>query len=159
MDPTTRPRFDDPELGRKIQRLRAPDDRTNLLCLAREYLGIAAVIGVAVAFAEYRAGWGLPWAANVPVFALAIFLVGALQHRLAGLAHESAHYTLLRNKFWNDFVADVFCLFPILGTVHFYRLFHLAHHQYTNDPERDPDLVNMGRSKEVDAFPMPRSRF
>src|SRR5262249_51219454 len=62
MDPTNRAKFDDPELGRQIQRLRAVDNRTNLLCLAREYLGIAAVITGTVAFAEYRAGWGLPWA-------------------------------------------------------------------------------------------------
>ena len=46
-------------------------------------------------------------------------------------------------------------MFPILTNIHFYRLFHMAHHQYTNDWERDPDLVNMGRSKGVDAFPMP----
>ena len=65
-------------------------------------------------------------------------------HRLAGLGHEASHYSLLRNKRANDLVGDVFCLFPILATIHFYRLFHMAHHQYTNDPELDPDLVNLG---------------
>ncbi len=80
-------------------------------------------------------------------------------HRLAGLGHEAAHYSLLRNKWANDLVGDVFCLFPILATTHFYRLFHMAHHQYTNDPELDPDLVNLGPGKKVDAFPMGRLRF
>src|SRR5262249_55868656 len=40
-----------------------------------------------------------------------------------------------------------------------YRLFHLAHHQYTNDPTRDPDLVTLGGSKMVERFPMPRWSF
>ena len=105
------------------------------------------------------AGRGCSWGWDVPVLALGIVLVGALQHRLAGLGHEAAHYTLLKNKLLNDLVGDVFCMFPILSTVHFYRLFHLAHHQYTNDPERDPDLVTLGGSKMVERFPMSRWEF
>jgi fatty acid desaturase len=35
----------------------------------------------------------------------------------------------------------------------------MAHHQYTNDPELDPDLVNLGPGKAVEAFPMSRLRF
>jgi fatty acid desaturase len=50
-------------------------------------------------------------------------------------------------------------MFPILSTVHFYRVFHLAHHQYTNDPARDPDLVSLGASKMVEQFPMGRWEF
>src|SRR5262249_1978739 len=65
----------------------------------------------------------------------------------------------LRNKLLNDLVADLFCMFPVFGTVHFYRVFHLAHHQYTNDPDRDPDLVSLGGSKMVDRFPMGRWEF
>ena len=75
---------------------------------------------------------------------LGIVSVGALQHRLAGLGHEAAHYSLLKNKILNDLIGDIFCMFPILSTIHFYRLFHMAHHQYTNDPTRDPDLVTLG---------------
>lgn len=149
-----RPAFNAPGLHDEIMRLRAVDNVTNLACLAREYLCLAAVVGGAVGFCEYRAGWGLSWWWNVPVFALAAVLVGALQHRLAGLGHEASHYTLLRNKFLNDLVGDVLCLFPVYATLHFYRVFHLAHHQYTNDPERDPDLVTLGGSKMVDRFPM-----
>lgn len=151
--------FADPELNSRINQLRRVDNRTNLGYLALDYLAIAAVIAGAVTFAESRAGWGLAWAWNLPVFGLAIVLLGALQHRLAGLGHEASHYTLLRHKFANDLVGDLFCLFPIFSTVHLYRLFHLAHHQYTNDPEHDPDLVNMGRSKRVDQFPMSRAQF
>jgi fatty acid desaturase len=93
------------------------------------------------------------------VLALGIVLIGAIQHRLAGLGHEAAHYSLLKNKLLNDLIGDVFCMFPILSTLHFYRIFHLAHHQFTNDPTRDPDLVTLGGSKMVERFPMTRWQF
>ena len=65
----------------------------------------------------------------------------------------------LKHRFLNDLVADLFCFFPLMGTIHFYRLFHFAHHQYTNDPERDPDLTILGGSKMVERFPMRRGEF
>jgi fatty acid desaturase len=154
-----RPRFSDVALNDAIMRLRVVDHVTNLGFLAFEYICLATVIGGAVGYRHWRIAAGHSWVWDMPVVALAVVLIGAIQHRLAGLGHESAHYTLLRNKFFNDLVGDVFCMFPILSTVHFYRLFHLAHHQYTNDPERDPDLVTLGASKMVDRFPMSRWEF
>jgi fatty acid desaturase len=151
--------FADPVLREPMNRLRVVDNVTNPAYLALEYLCLVAVIGGAVVFVEYRSSWGLAWPWNIPALAVAIVLVGAVQHRLAGLGHEASHYTFMKNKFLNDFIPDLFCMFPILATMHFYRLFHLAHHQYTNDPRHDPDLVNMGRSKQVDKFPMSRWRF
>ena len=50
-------------------------------------------------------------------------------------------------------------MFPLMTTVHFYRSFHMAHHQFTNDPSRDPDLQNLGHGKRADEFPMTRGRF
>ena len=157
--PARSPGFSSRELRTQLARLREVDNITNLGYLAFEYLCLAAVIGGAVTFGEWRASWGIAWAWNVPVFAIAIVLVGGLMHRLAGLGHEASHYSLLRNKWANDLVGDVFCLFPILATIHFYRLFHMAHHQYTNDPRLDPDLANLGPGKMVEAFPMGRWRF
>ena len=29
----------------------------------------------------------------------------------------------MRHRFLNDFIPDLFCMFPILTTVHFYRVF------------------------------------
>lgn len=154
----TAPRFGARALDASIRELRRVDNVSNLAYLAFEYTCLAGAIGGAVGFAEWRGSWGLAWGWNVPVFGLAIVLVGALQHRLAGLGHEASHYTFLRHKGANDLVADLFCLFPLLTNIHFYRLFHMAHHQFTNDWERDPDLVNMGRSKGTAAFPMARWR-
>ena len=154
-----RPTFEDPALQAEIKRLRQVDNHTNLLYLAIEYASLFLVIGGAVAFAEYRAAWGFAWAWNVPVFTIAIILIGGLQHRLAGLGHESSHYSFMRNRLLNDLVPDLFCMFPLLTTIHFYRLFHLGHHQFTNDPQRDPDLLNLGHGKRAGDFPMTRTRF
>jgi fatty acid desaturase len=154
-----RPTFEDPVLHREIMELRRPNNVTNPLYLAFEYLCLIVVAGSAIAFAECRGFWGWSWWWNVPVFGAAIVLIGGLQHRLAGLGHESAHYSFMKHRYLNDLVPDLFCMFPLMTTIHFYRLFHLGHHQFTNDPARDPDLLNLGHGKRAREFPMTRSRF
>jgi fatty acid desaturase len=154
-----RPTFEDRALQGQIMQLRRVDNHTNLRYLAVEYLWLVAAICSAIVFAEYRASWGLSWWWNVPVFAVATILIGALQHRLAGLGHESSHYSFMKNRYLNDLIPDLFCMFPLMTTIHFYRLFHFGHHQYTNDPERDPDLLNLGHGKRADEFPMTRKQF
>jgi fatty acid desaturase len=157
--PYVRPTFENAGLQREIMQLRSVDNLTNLIYLAGDYLTLIAVMGAAIIFAQDRESWGLAWWWNIPVFALAIVLIGGIQHRLAGLGHEASHYSFMKNRFLNDFVPDVLCMFPLMTTVHFYRLFHMAHHQFTNDPDRDPDLENLGHGKRANEFPMSRGRF
>jgi fatty acid desaturase len=95
----------------------------------------------------------------VPVAVLAITVVGALQHRLTTLAHEGSHYLLFRNRLLNELASDLLCLFPMWSTTHQYRLQHLAHHQFPNDPERDPDVLQMEASGHRFRFPMTPRRF
>ena len=57
---------------------------------------------------------------------------------------KASHYAFMRNRFLNDLIPDLFCMFPLLTTVHFYRLFHMAHHQFTNDPEPRSGLAEPG---------------
>jgi fatty acid desaturase len=146
-------------LLRRVNALRKIDNLTNWFYLAREYAFLGLVIALTIAFYETRAGWGLAWIWNVPVTVLAVVLVGAGQHRLTTLAHEASHYMLFRNRLLNELVSDWFCMFPIGTTTHHYRVQHLAHHQYPNDPERDPDLVQMEASGHRFAFPMSPRRF
>lgn len=148
--------FNSPRIRAILGRLRKSDNRTNLRYLAFEYACIAAVAAATVGLVALRSRWGLAVGCDVPIFAAAIVLMGGLQHRLAGLGHEASHYTLLRDKRANDLVGDLFCLFPVMATIHFYRLFHMAHHQFTNDPDHDPDIINLGPGKRIDDFPMPR---
>ncbi len=143
-----------PELQRKINALRSIDNVTNWYWLAREYLFLGLVVCVTILFYQERAAWGLAWAWNVPLTLLAIILVGAGQHRLVNLGHEASHYMLFRNRVLNEVISDLFCMFPVWTTTHSYRLQHLAHHQYVNDPERDPDVTQMVASGHRYRFPM-----
>ena len=148
-----RPTFQSPDFQRQIMQLRQTDNWRNLIYLAREYVCLIGVIGGAIWFAEVASRHGPGWFSASGVLLLAITLVGGLQHRLAGLGHESSHYIFMKNRCLNDLIPDIFCMFPLLTTVHFYRVFHMAHHQYTNDPRRDPDLLNLGHGKRATEFP------
>jgi fatty acid desaturase len=144
----------DAALKEKLQELRRTDNITNLYYLLRTYLYLALVLGGAVWFDLYRQSAGWSWWASVPVFLVAVALVGAGQHQLSGLAHEGSHHILFRNRYLNELASDLLCMFPLFSSTHLYRLQHLAHHQFVNDPERDPDLSQMGTSGHRLPFPM-----
>lgn len=147
------------ELNALVHPLRFLDNYTNLLYLLMEYATLAAIVALTIAFCELHASWGLHWAGCVPVMTAAIFLVGAVLHRLGGLGHEGAHYILMKNRYLNELISDVFCMFPLFATTEQYRLIHLGHHEYTNDWERDPELLNLGKTRMMDQFPMTRWEF
>jgi fatty acid desaturase len=149
----------DPRVKEKLQELRQTDNITNVYYLIRTYFYLALVIGGTVAFYHLREGWGLAWLWNVPVTVVAIMLVGAVQHQLTGLAHEAAHHTLFKNRFWNDFVSDWCCMFPLFGATQHYRLQHLAHHQFVNDPLHDPDISQLQTSGHWLHFPVSKTSF
>jgi fatty acid desaturase len=152
-------RLNSPELLRRVNALRRTDNSTNWLYLLREYLYLGSVTGLAILFFWQRAEWGLHWLWNVPVALLAITLLGAGQHRLTTLGHEASHYMLFCNRRLNELASDFLCMFPVWSTTHHYRLQHLAHHQFPNDPERDPDVAQMEGSGHRFRFPMSPSRF
>jgi fatty acid desaturase len=153
------PSLNEPDLLRKVNALRETDNLTSWYYLAREWLFLAAVMGgtIALYYLLLARGWSLWW--SVPVTIVTILCVGAGQHRLATLTHEAAHYMLFHNRLLNELVSEWFCMFPILGQTHPYRVQHLGHHQYPNDPERDPDWTQMSRSGHRFDFPMSRPRF
>src|SRR5437868_6317769 len=149
----------EPELKARLQRFRKPDNLTNWYYLLRSYVLLAAVIGVSVFFFTQREEWGLHWAWNVPVAVVAVVLIGAGQHQLTVLAHEASHHTLFKNKLLNELVSDWCCMFPMLSTTHHYRLHHLAHHQFVNDPRRDPNVPQVWVNGHWTHFPMTRAAF
>ena len=157
MTTTTAPNsLSDPALKARLQDLRRTDNLTNWWFLLRTYLYLVAVIGGVVWFFEYRENFELSWWWNLPVALFGIVLVGAGQHQLSGLAHEGSHHILFRNRLLNDLAADLLTMFPLFSSIHHYRLQHLAHHQFVNDPERDPDVSQLQTSGHWLNFPLPR---
>ncbi len=154
MNAVTEKTLGDAALKAQLQVLRATDNHTNLWYLLRTYLYLAVVIGGAIAFCEWqqRAGFSFFW--NIPVMVVAIVAVGAGQHQLTGLAHEGVHHILFRHRLLNDLASDLLTMFPLFSSTHHYRLQHLAHHQFVNDPDRDPDVSQLKTSGHWFDFPV-----
>jgi fatty acid desaturase len=156
---TKLPSIQDPAIKAKIKSLCTADNWTNAWYLLRTWLYLVAVMGTAMYLFVRIDDGDHPWWWNVPVALVAIVLVGAGQHQLTGLAHEASHSTLFRNKKLNDLASDWLCMFPMFSTTHHYRLQHIAHHQFTNDPERDPDVSQLKTSGHWLPFPMLKKEF
>lgn len=151
--------MDHRQLHALIRPFRKLDNVTNFFYLAADYCVLAGTIAATIIFCEQRAAWGLGWYWTIPVVALAVFIIGAGQHRLAGLGHEGAHFILFRNRVLNELISDLLCMFPIFSTTEQYRQIHLGHHEFVNDWERDPELINLGKTRMMDSFPMDRWTF
>ncbi len=149
----------DPEIQREVAKLRYADNFTNWWYLFLEYAFLAIVIGSTISFYYWLIAHehSLLW--SIPVTIVCIYCVGAGQHRLATLTHEAAHYMLFKNRLLNEFVSEWFCMFPVLGTTHSYRVQHHGHHQFPNDPERDPDWAQLTLSGHKFKFPMTTREF
>jgi fatty acid desaturase len=149
----------DADLKEHLQRLRGTDNLTNWYYVVRTYVYLALVIGGAIWFDQWRMDAGWSWLASVPVFVVAIILIGAGQHQLSGLAHEGVHHILFRSRYLNELTSDLLCLFPLYSSTHHYRLQHLAHHQFVNDPDRDPDVSQLKTSGHWLSFPLGKREF
>ena len=73
----------------------------------------------------------------------ALLLQGIFINALFGAMHESVHYGSFKTRWMADLLA-FFSGAAILNNAGFYRHYHLAHHRYTQDPERDPELITSG---------------
>jgi len=138
----------------EVKVLKLRDNTTNWIYLARIY----AVIGVSIVSAIYldhlAMSGAIAWWWSIPVTALAIVAVGASQHQFGGAVHEGTHYMLFANRKLNELASDWLGAFPILTTTFHFRLHHLAHHQFINDPERDPDICQLQDSDHWLDFPV-----
>jgi fatty acid desaturase len=74
----------------------------------------------------------------------AMALHGAALMFLFAPLHETIHRTAFKSRRLNDGVAFVCGLFLLLPPDYF-RAFHFAHHRWTQDPARDPELAGGGR--------------
>lgn len=83
------------------------------------------------------------WAVHVATGAWlvpALFAHGVMLVFLFAPLHECVHRTAFRTRALNDAVARA-CGLVLLLPPGYFRFFHLAHHRYTQDPARDPELA------------------
>lgn len=77
--------------------------------------------------------------AKIPLWPLLMLPQGILLVFLFTLSHECTHQTPFRTRWINEAVGHAIA--PILALPFlWFRYFHLAHHRFTNDPDRDPEL-------------------
>ena len=110
-----------------LKSLTARSDTKGALHLAG-HLGALAVTGWLVAQAA-GGPWLLPAALGHGI--VLVFLFAPL--------HETIHRTAFRTRWLNDALAWV-CGAVLLLPANYFRAFHFAHHRYTQDPARDPEL-------------------
>jgi fatty acid desaturase len=84
----------------------------------------------------------LIWMARGTVYLPAAWLAhGLLLIFLFAPLHECIHRTAFRTRWLNDAVAWL-CAVPLLLPPAYFRAFHLAHHRWTQDSARDPELID-----------------
>jgi len=69
---------------------------------------------------------------NPLLYLITVIFIGARQHALLIIGHDASHYVLLKNKQWNDWIADIFLFWPMFASVKFFRFFHSDHHRFLN---------------------------
>lgn len=113
------------------QTLKALSARSDARGLAQLSGHLAAIAAAAALVLATRGGlWLWPAMAVLGVFEMALFAP----------LHETTHRTPFRSLWLNrvtGWAAGFLLVLPPEG----FRLFHLAHHRHTQDPERDPELI------------------
>jgi fatty acid desaturase len=103
------------------------------LSVLRPSKAIAAIavewLGIAVAIALCEAAW------NPFLYGLAVLWIGARQHALTVLGHDAAHFRLLPDRRWNDWLGNLTAFWPTFVAVENYRQFHAEHHRFTGLPQ------------------------
>src|SRR5215831_12150549 len=111
-----------------VQRLSRRADMSGFLQLAA-HLGLLGTTTVLV-----WASRGHPW------LAAALIVHGVVLVFLFCALHETTHRTAFSSRWPNQGVAWIGAAVLMLPPEYF-RLFHFAHHRYTQDPARDPELA------------------
>jgi fatty acid desaturase len=91
----------------------------------------------------------LVWASRGHVWlALALILHGIVLTFLFCALHECVHRTAFASRSLNDVVAGV-CGALLILPPNYFRLFHFAHHRFTQNRSRDPELAVPPRQARI----------
>jgi fatty acid desaturase len=114
--------------------LRELSARSNPQGAIRSVSHYAAVIVTGSLIWLVSSRYGLAW--TLPLIALQGYFVAFLFMAV----HETAHKTAFASRALNLIVGNL-SSFMILLPYEYYCLFHWDHHRYTQDPEKDPELI------------------
>jgi fatty acid desaturase len=103
--------------------------RSDLKGLAQLALHVGAILGV-----------GCLILLRVPFWPILLLVQGVLIIFLFTALHETIHRTVFKTQ-WMNVAAARFCAFLIALPPDWFRYFHFAHHRFTQDPEKDPELA------------------
>ena len=127
-DTTARPKPLTPAMLRELSA------RSDLLGAVRAVTHYGAIVVVGALIWLVYSRYGLIWA--LPLIALQGYFVAFLFM----IVHETAHKTAFRTRAINLVIGHL-SAFAIVLPYEYYCLFHWDHHRYTQDPERDPELI------------------
>ncbi|WP_441242145.1 fatty acid desaturase [Tardiphaga sp. 768_D3_N2_1] len=108
--------------------------RANLPGLIRAISHYALIALVGTLIWQVATRYGVVW--TIPL----IIIQGYLIAFLFMAVHEAAHKTVFTSRLLNEALGHVSSLMIVLPYEH-YALFHWDHHRFTQDPDRDPELV------------------
>ncbi|MCK1281948.1 fatty acid desaturase [Bradyrhizobium sp. 61] len=114
--------------------LRELSVRSNLRGAAKSLSHYGLVVLVGALVWKVSSAWGVLWA--LPLMAVQGYFVAFLFMAL----HETAHKTAFRSRGLNLAVGYP-SAFIIGQPYEYYCLFHWDHHRYTQDPDKDPELI------------------
>ena len=78
---------------------------------------------------------------NTPFGPVVMLLQGILINFLFTTLHETSHRTPFKTNLLNNTVGRI-CGFIVFLEPEWFRYFHFAHHRFTHDPEKDPELAS-----------------
>jgi fatty acid desaturase len=111
---------------------RLPAEIIRELSVLRPHKAIAAIVvewvAIAAAIVLCEAAW------NPVLYVLTVVWIGARQHALTVLGHDAAHFRLLPNRRWNDWIGNLTSFWPTFVAIENYRQFHGEHHRFTGTP-------------------------
>jgi fatty acid desaturase len=135
----------------------APDHKAVLAALPAETRTALQARSDAAGLRHLALHWGLIllvgaliWA-RVPFWWALIPVQGVLLAFNFTLAHECTHQTPFRSIWLNEAVGRL-AAFVIFLPFLWFRFFHMAHHRFTNDPARDPELIGAAKPATRTAY-------
>ena len=114
-----------------LRELSARSDAQGAIRTISHY-GAVAILGTLIWLVSST--YGLVW--TLPLIVVQAYLVAFLFMPM----HETAHKTAFRSRALNLAVGHL-SAFMIAHRYEYYCLFHWDHHRYTQDPDKDPELI------------------